>query len=108
MTILPNQPEVYHRHDFRLFEALGANNKAWFNILWAAQAVTLDYDINGMDLKEAGLCTTFEGALFHPPLGNERNTYERWINLDMIECLWHMLQKEKEKVLPLLLCQFVT
>ena len=87
---------------------LGANDKAWFNILQVARAVTLDYNINGMDLEEAGLCTTFEKALFHPPLRDERNMYERWINLDMIECLWHMLQKEKGKVPPLLLCWFVT
>ena len=103
MTILPNQPEVYRCHDFRLFETLGANDKAWFNILQAAQAVTSDYDISGIDLEEGGLCTTFEEALFHPPLGDER-----WINLDMIEHLWHMLQKEKKKVPLLSQCQFVT
>ena len=61
-----------------------------------------------MDLEEAGLCTTFEGALFHSELLDECQMYERWINLDMIECLWYMLQKEKEKVPPLLQCQFVT
>ena len=43
MTILPNQPEVYYCYDFQLFEMLGAHDKAWFNILRTARAVTLDY-----------------------------------------------------------------
>lgn len=75
MIILSNQPEVYHHHDFRLFEMLGANDKAWFNVLWAARAVMSNYDVNGMDLEKAGLCTTFKEALFLPPLRDERNTY---------------------------------
>jgi len=107
MTIFSNQPEVYCCHDFKLFEMLGVANKAWFNILRVAHAITSDFDANGMDLEEAGLSGTFEHALFHLPLGGEVNVYKRWINLDMIECLWYMLQKEKEKVLPLFAMRFV-
>ena len=50
-----------------------------------------DYDVNGMDLEEASLCTTFKWVMFHSPLGDEANIHERWINLDMIKCLWYML-----------------
>ena len=52
-------------------------NKAWFNILWAARAVTSDYDANGMDLEEASLCMTFEEVLFHPLLRGKAITYKR-------------------------------
>ena len=73
---------------------------AW-EVFWASQQSPSPLD------PSAEVVLT-EEALFHPPLGDERNTYGRWINLDVIEHLWHMLQKEKEKVPLLLQCQFVT
>lgn len=49
------------------------------------------------------LPTTFEWALYLPPLGGDPNAHKRLMNPDMIEHLWYMLQEEKEKECYLLL-----
>ena len=65
------------------------------------------YTTKGLDLEEVGLSHTMESLLYtislkceaalgvHP---TDEASYERWCNLDMIDCLWWMLREEKTKV----------
>ena len=108
MTILLQQPEVFRHPDLPAFEALPNRDRAFCSALRVARTLEDVYATEGLDLEEVGLSHTMESLLFTIPLKckaalgahpTDGASYERWCNLDMVDCLWWMLREEKTKVL---------
>ena len=107
MVQLPQQPHVFRRPDLLAFDGLPMIDRAFCSALRVARTLGDDYATEGMDLEEVSLAHTMENLLYTIPqkceaaLGEHPTdiaSFERWSNLDMIDCLWWMLQEEKTKV----------
>ena len=108
MTILPQQPDVFHCPDLPAFDGLPNRDWAFCSTLRVARTLGDVYTTEGLNLEEVGLSHTMENPLYTIPLKCEaalgvhptnEASYERWCNLDMIDRLWWMLREEKTKVL---------
>ena len=108
MTILPQQPDVFCRPDLLAFDGLPNRDWAFCSALRVARTLKGMYATKGLNLEEVSLSPTMESLLYTIPqkcevaLGvhsTDTASYERWCNLDMIDCLWWMLREEKTKVL---------
>ena len=100
MTILPSQLDVFRHPDLPAFDGLPQLDCAYCSTLRVARTLGDAYATEGLDLEEVGLAHTMESLLYTIPLKCEAalgvhltdgQSYERWSNLDMIDCLWWML-----------------
>ena len=100
MTQLPQQPEVFRHPDLPAFDGLPRLDRAFCGALRVARTLGEVYATEGLDLEEVGLSHTMENLLYTIPLKCEaalgecptdEALFERWSNLDMIDCLWWML-----------------
>ena len=103
MIQLPGQPHVFRHPDLPAFDGLPMIDRAFCSALRVARTLGDDYATEGMTLEEVGLAHTMENLLYTIPqkceatLGSHPTDialFERWSNLDMIDCLWWMLQEE--------------
>ena len=115
MIELPGQADVFHRPDLPAFDGLPMINRAFCSALRVARTLGDNYATEGMDLEEVGLAHMMENLLYTIPqkceaaLGEHPTdvaSFERWLNLDMIDHLWWMLREEKSKVQVLVVYQF--
>ena len=115
MIQLPSQPHVFRHPDLPAFDGLPMIDRAFCAALRVARTLGDDYATEGMDLEEVGLAHTMENLLYTIPqkceaaLGEHPTdvaSFERWSNLDMVDCLWWMLRAEKTKVRVLVVYQF--
>ena len=115
MVQIPSQPEVFRRPDLLAFDGLPMIDRAFCSTLRVARTLGDDYATEGMDLEEVGLAHMMENLLYTIPpkceaaLGDhptDAASFERWLNLDMIDRLWWMLRQEKTKVRVLVIYQF--
>ena len=107
MIQLPQQPCVYRRPDLPAFDGLPQLDCAFCSALRVARTLGDTYATEGMDLEEVSLAHTMESLLYTIPLKckaalgehpTDTASFERWSNLDMVDCLWWMLREEKTKV----------
>ena len=99
---------VFRHPDLLAFDGLPCLDHAFCSALRVARTLRDVYATEGLDLEEVGLAHTMENLLYtillkcEAALGEcptDEALFERWSNLDMIDCLWWMLQEEKTKVL---------
>ena len=107
MIELPRQPHIFRRPDLPAFDGLPMIDRAFCAALRVARTLEDEYATEGMELEEVSLAHTMENLLFTIPqkceaaLGDhptDAASFERWSNLEMIDCLWWMLRAEKTKV----------
>ena len=112
MVQLPQQPDIFRRPNLPAFNGLPHLDRAFCGALRVARTLGDNYATEGMDLEEVGLAHMMENLLYTIPLKCEaalgdhptdQASFERWSNLDMVDCLWWMLHEEKTKV-PLWQC----
>ena len=100
MTILLQQLEVFRRPDLLAFNGLPNRDRAFCSALRVARTLGDVYATEGLDLEEVSLSHTMVSLLYTIPLKceaalgvhpSDEALYERWCNLDIVDCLWWML-----------------
>ena len=96
MVQVLTQPLVFRRPDLPAFDGLPMIDRAFCGALRVARTLGDHYATEGMDLEEVGLAHTMENLLYTIPqkceaaLGEHPTdvaSFERWSNLDMVDCL---------------------